>query len=123
MKSWFRHVGMKLLLQPPWKGGYKLYHPRTAKRNLCYVFAFWVLRLLKHVVVAIFFFPILIILSCFVGQVFLNNHGLDEYLRRLDTNMDDLTKLSLNDLYDEYIPAEHNSANTEGDIEAGEDYQ
>ena len=123
MKSWFRHVGMKLLLQPTWKGGYKLYHPRLAKQNICYVFIFGGLRLLKHVVVAIFFFPILIILSCFVGQVFLNNHGLNEYLRRLDTNMDDLTKLSLNDLYDEYLPAEYNSANAKGDIEAGEDYQ
>jgi hypothetical protein len=65
--------------------------------------------------------PILLLLSFLLGQIFLTNHGLDEYLRRLNANMDDLSKLSLNDLYDEYLPAEHNIANTESDIEAGED--
>jgi hypothetical protein len=90
---------------------------------MCYVLTYGGLRLLKHAVVAIFFFPILVILSWVVGQVFLKHHGLNEYLRRLDTNMDDLTKLSLNDLYDEYLPAEYYSANAEGDIEAGEDSQ
>jgi hypothetical protein len=112
---------MKLFLLPTWKGGYKLYHPRLARRNLCYVFTFGFLRLVKHFVVAIFCFPILLVLSCLAGQVFLTNHSLDEYFRRLNTNMDDLTKLSLNDLYDEYLPAEYNIAITESDIEAGED--
>jgi hypothetical protein len=112
---------MKLLLLPRWKGGYKLYHPRFAKQIVCYIFALEILRRLKHLVVAIFCLPILLVLSCFAGQVFLTNHGLDEYLRRLNTNMEDLTKLSLNDLYDEYLPAEHNIANKERDIEAVED--
>jgi hypothetical protein len=35
--------------------------------------------------------------------------------------MDDLTKLSLNDLYDEYLPAEYNIPNNLSDMEAGED--
>lgn len=87
---------------------------------MCVFFAFGFLRLLKHLVVAIICFPILLVLSWFAGQVFLTNHGLDEYLRRLNTNMDDLTKLSLNDLYDEYLPAEYDIANMGSDIEAAE---
>jgi hypothetical protein len=59
-----------------------------------------------------------------VGRRFANNHSLDEYLCRLDANMDDLTKLNLNDLYDEYLPAEHDIVNVgSDDIEMGEDSQ
>jgi hypothetical protein len=122
-KSWFRHVGTKLLLQPTSRGGYKLYHPTLAKWNTYFFFFFGFLRLLKHFVAAIICMPILLLLSFLLGQVFLTNHGLDEYIRRLNANMDDLSKLSLNDLYDEYLPAGHNIANTESDIEAGEDRQ
>lgn len=58
-------------------------------------------------------------LSCVVGRKFVTNHGIDEYLLRLNENMDDLTKLYLNDLYDEYLPKTHDIAPLEGDIEAG----
>ena len=58
-----------------------------------------------------------------VGRRFANNHSLDEYLCRLDANMDDLTKLNLNDLYDEYLPTTHDIAHMERDIEAGKDPQ
>jgi hypothetical protein len=110
---------MKLLLQPRWKGGYKVYHPRLEKRNVCLFFLFGFLRLLKHFFVAIVFLPILFTLSCKVGHDFLNNHGIDEYLRRINANMDDLTELNLNDLYDEYLPAINDIAHPESDIEAG----
>jgi hypothetical protein len=123
-KSWFRHVGMKLILLPRWKGGYKAYHPGLETRNMCLFFLFGFLRLLKHFFVVIFFLPIVLICSCMVGRRFAINHSLEEYLCRLDANMDDLTKLNLNDLYDEYLPAEHDILNVgSDDIEMGEDSQ
>lgn len=118
-KSWFRHTGMKLILQPRWIGGYRVYHPGLEKRNVCLFTFFGFLRLLKHVFVVIIFLPIMFTLSCVVGRKFVTNHGIDEYLLRLNENMDDLTKLYLNDLYDEYLPKTHDIAPLEGDIEAG----
>ena len=88
---------------------------------MCLFFLFGFLRLIKHFFVLIFFLPIILMFSCIVGCRFANNHKIDEYLCRLEANMDDLTKLNLNDLYDEYLPATHDIAHIESNSEMGDD--
>jgi hypothetical protein len=88
IKANFRHVGMKLLLRPRWRGAYEIYHPIAAQKTAWYFCVCQFFQSLKHAFfVFVICLPTTCLTTCSDGRFLINIHGIHEYLWRVNKNM------------------------------------